>query len=349
MSINGLRGDVMTGLVRSACLTNYAEVARSVGLDPLQQLREVNLAARCLEHLDLKIPVEAVGRLLENSARLSGVEDFGLRMAESRRLSNLGPLALLLRDEPSIRQALEAFRDYLYLHNEGLVLRIEEEHDLVVLREEQVTVGHLPVRQAMELSIAVTYRLLKSLLGPGWAPRAVCFSHAEPRDMAIYLRIFRAPVQFNSVVDGIVCRSKDLDQPLPAADPQMSRYIHQYLQSIRQEAKTALVEQVRQMIWMLLPTGRCSVEQVASHLGRDRRTLHRQLLSQDETFSSLLDKVRSELALRHLENQERPLGEIAELLGFSALSAFSRWFQQRHGCSPSAWRCGRRADSPGQR
>ncbi len=328
----------MTNLVRSACLTHYAEVARSLGLDPLQQLRAVELAPSCLQQTDLKIPIEAVGRLLENSARLAGVEDFGLRMAESRSLSNLGPLALLLRDEPTIRQALEAFRDYLYLHNEGLVLRIEEDNGVAVLREEQVTVGHLPVRQAMELSIAVTYRLLKSLFGPGWAPRAICFSHAAPGDLAIYQRIFRAPVQFNSVVDGIVFRSADLDRPLPAADPQMSRYIRQYLQSIRQEAKTNLVEQVLQMIWMLLPGGRCSVELVASHLGRDRRTLHRQLLREGQTFSALLDKVRGELALRHLDNRERPLGDIAELLGFSALSAFSRWFSQRFACSPSAWR-----------
>ena len=83
----------MTGLVRSACLTHYAEVARSLGLDPLQQLRAVELSPRCLQQLDLKIPVEAVGRLLENSAQAAGVEDFGLRMAEQRKLSNLGPLA----------------------------------------------------------------------------------------------------------------------------------------------------------------------------------------------------------------------------------------------------------------
>lgn len=337
----------MTNLVRSACLTNYSEVARSLGLDPLEQLRAVELSPHCLQQIDLKIPVEAVGRLLENSARLAGVDDFGMRMAESRRLSNLGPLALLVRDEPSIRHALEAFRDYLYLHNEGLVLRIEEDNGVVVLREEQVTVGHLPVRQAMELSVAVTYRLLRSLLGGHWVPRAVCFSHGAPKDAAIYRRIFGAPVQFNSVVDGIVLRSSDLDQPLPSADPEMSRYIHQYLQSIRQEARTNLVEQVRQMIWMLLPGGRCSVEQVASHLGRDRRTLHRQLLREGESFSSLLDKVRGELALRHLENQQRSLGDIAELLGFSALSAFSRWFSQRFACSPSAWRAGQGATAPG--
>jgi AraC-like DNA-binding protein len=92
------------------------------------------------------------------------------------------------------------------------------------------------------------------------------------------------------------------------------------------------------MIWMLLPTGRCSVEQVATHLGRDRRTLHRQLTREGETFSSLLDKVRGELATRYLANPHHPLSEIAGVLGFSELSAFSRWFSRLFECSPSSWR-----------
>jgi AraC-like DNA-binding protein len=41
---------------------------------------------------------------------------------------------------------------------------------------------------------------------------------------------------------------------------------------------------------------------------------------------------------RYLEDPNRPLYLIAEMLGFSALSAFSRWFQDRYGCSASRWR-----------
>jgi hypothetical protein len=39
-----------------------------------------------------------VRRLLEVSAERSGVEAFGLMMAETRRLSSLGPLGLLVRE-----------------------------------------------------------------------------------------------------------------------------------------------------------------------------------------------------------------------------------------------------------
>lgn len=328
----------MSLLVRSASLTNYAGIARSFGLDPLRQLHLVGLDSRCLQEPDLKIPTEAVARLLENSAREAGVEDFGLRMADTRELSNLGPLALLWRDEPTIRSALGAFREFLHLHNEGLVLAIEESDGVAVLRVEQVTVGKLSVRQMMELSVAVTHRLLKALLGHQWQPSVVCFRHSAPRDDRRHRRMFATPIQFNSPMDRIVCRSTDLDRALSGADAEMAHYIQRCQQRIRARSRTALLEQVRQMIWTSLATGRCTVEQVATQLGRDRRTLHRQLAGAEETFSSLLDQVREELAMRHLESATTPLGEVAQVLGFSELSAFSRWFSRHFDCSPSAWR-----------
>ena len=42
--------------IRSASLTNYAEVARAVGLDPFAQLRAAGLDVQCLNNPDLKIP-----------------------------------------------------------------------------------------------------------------------------------------------------------------------------------------------------------------------------------------------------------------------------------------------------
>ena len=65
----------MSELVRSAVLTNYAEIARSVGLDPYQMVRSVGLSQACLVERDLKIPATAVRRLLEDSAALDVMDD----------------------------------------------------------------------------------------------------------------------------------------------------------------------------------------------------------------------------------------------------------------------------------
>jgi AraC-like DNA-binding protein len=62
------------------------------------------------------------------------------------------------------------------------------------------------------------------------------------------------------------------------------------------------------------------------------------LVMEGATFSSLLEQVPRELATCYLTNPQQPLSEIAGVLGFSELSAFSRWFSQLFDCSPSSFR-----------
>ena|SRR5688572_2509520 len=98
----------MTPLVRSASLTHFADIAAQCRLDARALLQEAGLPARCLDDPDVRVPVVRVVRLLELAASRAHEPAFGLRMAESRRLSNLGMLGLLLRVEPTLRGALAA-------------------------------------------------------------------------------------------------------------------------------------------------------------------------------------------------------------------------------------------------
>src|SRR5262245_21765493 len=82
----------MPYLIRAACLTDYVEVARSVGLEPNRMIDAVGLPQASLHNPDLKISLAAFTRLLEVSAKAARVDDFGLRLSERRLLSNLGPL-----------------------------------------------------------------------------------------------------------------------------------------------------------------------------------------------------------------------------------------------------------------
>jgi AraC-like DNA-binding protein len=87
---------------------------------------------------------------------------------------------------------------------------------------------------------------------------------------------------------------------------------------------------------LMLPSGLCTVDTVAKRMGINRRTLHRHLAREGQTFSSIIDAVRAELATRYIGS--RDLASISDLLGFSARSAFSRWFRSQFGCSVSEWR-----------
>jgi AraC-like DNA-binding protein len=319
----------MQQFTRSASLTNFAEIAGNVGLDPARMLREFGLPQRCLKDPDLKVPLDAVRQLLETSAERSGAEAFGLMMAETRRLSNLGPVGILVREQPTARLAIEVLARYAKQLNEALFLTIEESGDFVVLREELI-VGHGgAVRQSTELAIGVVFRLLRVLLGPEWRPRRVCFAHDAPADRAVHERVFGRNVEFNHDFNGIVCLRRELESPNSEADPAMARYARQMLDAAQPPTDRNLVAQTRDLIVLLLGTGRCSIDLVAQHLGIDRRTVHRRLADEGETYSSILDSVRRELAARYVKNPNRPLAEVSSLLGFSAPSGFARWYRRQ--------------------
>jgi AraC-like DNA-binding protein len=97
-------------------------------------------------------------------------------------------------------------------------------------------------------------------------------------------------------------------------------------------------DQVRELVEILLPVGRCSSRQVARSLELTERTLHRHLAAEQQSFSSIVHETREALAERYLAAERHSLTDVSQLLGFTAPSAFSRWFRQRFGVSPSDWR-----------
>jgi AraC-like DNA-binding protein len=323
----------MTALLRSASLTHFAEVAADCGLDARALAVEVGLPPRCLEDPDLKVPASKVGRLLELAAERAKEPAFALRMVESRRLSNLGPLALLVRDEPTLRSAMEAIVRHIHVHNEALTVELEPSSNLVVIRQYLLGEGGQSMRQASELALGVMFRVIAVFMGAGWRPRLVCFSHRAPPNLAIHRRIFGDAVEFGHEFNGIVCNAADLDVPNPGADPLMARYAQRLLGPTL-GVNAGLSDRVRQLVVLLLPRGLCRVEVVAQHLGIDRRTVARRLLAENTSFSDLVNSMRRDLVARYLADGKRPLGEVSVLLGFSAPSAFSRWYTNNFGQSP---------------
>jgi AraC-like DNA-binding protein len=301
----------------------------------MRMLREHSLPARCLKDPEQVVPMDGVRALLEDSAARSGVEAFGLLMAEHRRLSNLGPLGLLLREQPTLGRAVDAIVTFGRRLNEALCLTIDEGSDVVVLREELV-IGHTgSVRQSTELAIGVVFRTLGHVMGPEWRPLRVCFAHDAPSDRSVHERVFGHNVEFGHDFNGIVFSRADLARTNPQADPEGARLAKRLFDaSPRPTAADTVSARVREVVVMQLASG-CTIDRVAEQLGIARRTIHRRLAEEGQTFSGIVDAVRKELAERYLRDGNRKLTEVSGLLGFSALSGFSRWYRKQHGSRAS--------------
>ncbi len=102
-----------------------------------------------------------------------------------------------------------------------------------------------------------------------------------------------------------------------------------------ENSKRSLSMRVSKLIRIQLERGKVGVETVAGQLNMSRYTLHKKLRQEGLTFAALLEQVRREQAITYMKDKSKPLVEIAEQLGFSELSAFSRAFKRWMGTPPA--------------
>jgi AraC-like DNA-binding protein len=333
----------MKPTARYAALNRYIELCQSLEVDPVGLMRDNGLDPSLLAFQDNRIPAAAVAQLLEDSATASGRDDFGVRLAELRQFSNLGPLSLVLREEPDVRGALQLLSRYEHTYNEAMRVRMTERNELAVISLGFDFGEEIACRQSLELAVGVVHGILREFLGPDWHPVSVCFSHSAPADCTVHERLFGVTPQFSHPFDGLVLYGSDLAAPNRMSDPNLRNYAQQFLRSLAAPRDLSTVDRVRELIKLFMPAGRCSLSQIARELQFDRRTLHRHLAAHGETFTTLVDAVRTELAEQYLSTGRYSLSDISQLLGFAAPSGFSRWFRQQYGCSPSDWRAARAA------
>lgn len=329
----------MTDLIRSAGLSCYPEVARSVGLDPKQMMRKARLPLAILDKPDTPIAVASLRRLLELSAEVSGAEDFGLRLAERGGLTNFGAVGLIVREQATVGEAIEAFSRFIHVHHDGMKLDVVRDKQAVTvtlhLRGRQPTAP----RQSIDMALGSVHRIIQSLFGSDWRPQEVHLHYPPPHDRKRYREFFGCRVIFNAEDDAILLSAHDMKRRIPSAHPLIANYLRKRIEAI-ENRPTSWEEKVDEVVCILLASGGCTVERVAEHLACTRRTIHRHLADAGTSFSAILDAQRADLVVQLIEDPGRPLADIAAQLGFSAHSAMARWFRGRFGCTITDWRRG---------
>lgn len=330
----------MIELVRVAALTGYYDVAGQLGLDPLPHLRAAGLGRAMLLSPEQVIPARAAIALLESSAEASACPTFALRMVACRGLADLGMISLLIAHQPTLRDALAVLARNRHRMNSTLVLSIDEQPGAVVLREDFALDPPVYSRQASDLALGVLGHMCSAVLGPGWHAESVCFSYSRPeaRELEVYRQLFRCPVHFDAEFNGIVLHPADLDRRNPRAEPALALHADMLIESVMVRDQRTVTQEVEHAILMLLPSGRASIKSVALALGMNLRTLQRGLEADGTSFTDILDRIRAQLAQQHLANPRMRLTDIADLLGYSSLGAFTRWYSQTFGVPPSAAR-----------
>lgn len=316
-------------MARSAVLDGFEVTARRYGLNTEALLRQSRITPASLLDSELPVPTASVVTLLEEASLAAGDPSFGLQMAQARRFSVLGPVALIMREQPDLRSAVTSLTRLGWAQAEALEAALEDDGETAVLTLTLAPDLPRPANQTIELAIAAIIRMLRHFLGADWSPQMLTFSHRRPADTRPYARFLGVTPVFRMERNAIVMLSADLNRTIADADPAFGRQLERLVEGATRERRSVRSRQVEDAIQRLLPTGHCSAPAVADLFGIDRRTLHRWLAEEDESFSRLLDRARTALCAQYRSEGTHTLTEIAGLLGFSSLSSYSRWRRMR--------------------
>ena len=204
--------------------------------------------------------------------------------------------------------------------------------------EFRITLQGLPSHcQTSELSLGVTLKVLRLLLGAKYAPLSVHLPH-EPLSPAVdYVQYYGCTAYFAEPRAGFTMRTADLKCPLDH-DEVAHQAVVAYLGGLIVAHDPGAAQSVRAIARQLLPTGAAALEVVAAHLNMHPKTLQRRLAAEGTSFSALLDSVRQETAEHYLRDTQISLSHLARELGYTEQSALTRSCQRWFGTGPMTHR-----------
>lgn len=314
---------------------------RRLGHDPQPLYSQCGWTHRLMQDKQARVPLRSFFLLLDLAAEHARDPHLGLHVFEHLDYADLGLLGFALLYADDVRTALETSRRHMPLFHDGGSgqLLLESEYAYLWYR---VKLSPLPLsRHACDMVIAFWVFFIRKVVDPNWAPIAVQLRQPAPPAAlrGEYDRIFRCPVTFGSATNQLTLTRSLLEAPIRSHDRRLFEIGESVLNSLRERSPGTgfLVQSVESAIAQTLAS-KPNLARVARLLRLPSRTLTRQLMSLSLRFNDLVDNVRCDLAVQLLVTTDQPLAEIAQLLGYSEKSAFSRAFRRWMHCTPNGYR-----------
>lgn len=324
--------------VRSGALSGFLPLLASLNGDADALLAEVGLDRAVLADPDRLIAIEQLATLLDNCATHLECADFGLRLASYQGIDMLGVLGRVLLTAPTLGAAFNAAQRFMALHNKAEHWRIREEGGLVCLHRIEHFYAIDNPRQYREMALGACYRLVHAFAGAGVRAQRVEFVHQPLAPLSRYRQFFACEVLFNQEFDRLLFDPSVLQQPLVVVDGPVQAQVDDYVRHLLSRCEENLELQVRTLVSQTIGLQQHSLAHIAALLGLHPRTLQRRLLAQNLQFKALVQDVKMKTASWYLSASSLEITQLADMLGYAEIAAFSKAFRLSQGMSPSQWR-----------
>ena len=303
-------------------------------------LREAGLTRQQIDDPGVRLDVKNQIRFLELVATAVKDDFLGFHLALKVDLRKMGLLYYTQASSDTLEEALQRGVRYGSIVNEGLALSFQG-GGAVGINFEYVGVARHSDRHQIEFAMVTLVRTLRQLTKRHLPASQVSFTHRRSDDISEFRTFFGCDVTFGAPVDRVVFSKSSREMPLVDTDPYLNEVLIKYCdQAIadRSAKRSSFRLSVENAIALLLPHGRAQAGEIARKLGVSRRTLARRLASEGMTFTGIMQSLKSDLAKRHLTDQTLSVSEIAWLLGYQDVSAFTHAFKRWTGRAPTALR-----------
>jgi AraC-like DNA-binding protein len=183
-------------------------------------------------------------------------------------------------------------------------------------------------------------QLTRNVTGRRIVAREIRFPNPPPADIQPYRDWFGCPVLFDQPQTSVRFPQALLTLPMRQPDTVLLSILERQADDLLAQLPPSgdFEQAVRRCIARLVREGQPELDRVANELHVSARTLHRRLAVDGINFRALRESIRQHLAEDYLAEPSLQLAEIAQLLGYSEQSAFTRAFRRWSGQTPYAYR-----------
>jgi AraC-like DNA-binding protein len=313
--------------------------ANVFGSDPrsLQLLEEVGLTAADLVERDRRIPARVAMHALQRAVEIFGDPTIGLKAGSRLEQSVMDVIDYAACSTENLGTAIGVMSRYSHVMNESgsLTLTIDSDYCYTTY---SMSIPHPP--QANDLAVSASLTFSKRVCEVYSPPVEIRLQHERPSYADVYQKYFEATVKFGAPANTIVMRKSRLEARMRNRSLPMALAFERKAQELEQAVtrELGISSRVREALAAQLASGSVQMGNTAKRLGMSVATLRRKLEEEGQSFATILDDMRREVAQQYLKRDEPTVSEVAFLLGFSDVRAFARAFRRWTGIAPTEFR-----------
>lgn len=289
-----------------------------------------------------RISLDTYIRLMREAARQAADPALAIHFAESTHFADLSIVGLIGYAAETMRDALDQLNRFGRLVTDLAVrgpnrFTLSHEDDGLWLTDNRIDEPPFP-----ELTESTFVRMVVGTRQFGDTPYASLaeVTHLDKGTGEELARALGVPVKFGAKRNALRV-SLDWQTYRIALYPRYAFAVfceHADRLLAELDASRSLAGKVERAVLPVLHTGTVSARVAANQLGMSEHGLYRALRAEGTTFEQLLAALRHRFACGYLAEGRTSLKEVAYLLGYSDVSAFSRAFKRREGVAPGRYR-----------